>query len=75
MNCRNIQTFVLKSGNSINNQTKDNEPNAKLESLYNVTKSAWMLKYGMKKFLTHHMNYALMEAWDSFKVSSGNSIS
>ena len=46
--CKKIQLFVLKSGHSINNHTNDNVPNAKLKSLYNVEKSVWMLKYGMK---------------------------
>ena len=30
MMCKNIQPFVLKSGNSINDQPNDNGPNAKL---------------------------------------------
>ena len=33
-----------------------------------------MLKYGTKKFLTHHINSVLVEAWDTFKVSDGNII-
>ena len=48
--CKNIQPFVLKSEDSIINQSNDNVPNAKLRSLYNVTKSAWMLKYGTTIF-------------------------
>ena len=60
MMCKNIQNFVLKLGNSINDQTNDNGPNAKVKSLYNVAKSAWMLKYGTKFFLHHHMNSVLV---------------
>ena len=52
---KNIQPFVLKYGNSINYQPNDNGPNAKLKSLYNVAKSAWMLKYGTTDFSPHHM--------------------
>ena len=37
-------------------------------------KAAWMLKYGRIKCLPHHMNYILVEVWDSFKVSDGNAI-
>ena len=44
-----IPSFVLKYGDSINNQPNDNGPNAKLKSLYNVVKSAWILKYGTTK--------------------------
>ena len=29
--CKNIQPFVLKAGDSINNQPNDNVPNAKLK--------------------------------------------
>ena len=36
--------------------------------------SAWMLNYGTKKFLPHQMNSILVEAWDKFKVSTGNLI-
>ena len=72
MMCKNIQPFVLKSIDSINDQPSDNGPNAKLKSLYNVAKSAWMLKYGETKFSPHHMKYVLVEAWDALKMSSGN---
>ena len=71
---KNIQPFVLKSGDSINDQPNDNVPNDKLKYLYNVANIAWMLKYGTIKFSPHHMNSILVEAWDSFKISSGNII-
>ena len=74
MMCKKIQPFVLKLGESVNDQTNDNSPNAKLKSLYNVAKSAWMLKYGTKKFSPRHMNSVLVEAWVTLKVSSGNII-
>ena len=72
--CKNIQHFVLKPGYSINEQPNYNGPNAKLKSLYNMEKSAWMLKYGMKKFSPHHMNSVLIEAWGAFNISSGKII-
>ena len=50
MKCRNIQPFVLKLGDSINDQTNDNGPNTKLKYLYNVAESAWMPKYGTEFF-------------------------
>ena len=43
-----------------------------MKSLYNVAKSAWMLKYGTTKFSPHHMNSVLVEAWDAFNISSVN---
>ena len=74
MMCKNIQPFFLKPDDSINNQPNYNGPNYKLKSLYNVVKSVWMLKYRTTKFLPHHMNYVFVEAWDAFKMSSGNII-
>ena len=69
MTCKNIQPFVLKYDDSINNQPNDNGPNSKLKYLYNVAKSAWMLEYGTTKFSRHLMNSVLVEAWDAFKIS------
>ena len=48
MDNQNIQTFVLKSGDSGNDQTNNNGPNIKLKYLYNVVKVFWILKYGME---------------------------
>ena len=61
-NVQKIQPFILKSGDSINNQPNDNGPDAKLKSLYNVVKSVLMLNYGKKKFSPHHMKSVLVEA-------------
>ena len=33
-----------------------------------------MVKYGTTRFQPHHMNTVLVEAWDAFKVASGNII-
>ena len=74
MMCKKIQPFVLKYGNSIDYQTNDNVPNAKLNSFYNVVKSVWMLKYGITKSSPYHLNSVLVEAWDDFKMSAGNII-
>ena len=71
---KNIQPFILKYGNSINDQPNDNVPNAKLKSLYTVAKSVWIPKYGTTKFSPHHMNSVLVEAWDAFKMSASNII-
>ena len=68
-------TFLLEAGESINDQLNYNDPNTKLNSLYKVSKAAWMLNYGTMKFLPFHMNFVLVESWGAFKVSAGNIIS
>ena len=75
MKRKNIQPFILKSGDFINDQTNDNGPNSKIKALYNISKSKWMLKYGTTRFQPHHMKYFLVETWEAFTVSSGNIIS
>ena len=72
MKYRNIQTFLLKAGKPTNEQADDNGPNSKLNSLYNVEKDACVLNYGTTKFLPHQTNSVLVEAWDAFNVSAGN---
>ena len=74
MTCKNIQPFVRKSGDSINDHNKDNCANSKLKSLYNVANIAWMLKYGTTNALPHNIKSVLVEAWDDFKMSAGNII-
>ena len=39
-----------------------------------VLKAKWMVKYGTTRFQPHHMNTVLFEAWNAFKVASGNII-
>ena len=60
MEHQRIQPFVLKSGDSVNNQPNDNGPNSKLKFHYNYVKSVLMLKYGTKKMLPHHMDSILV---------------
>ena len=55
MEDRNIQPFVLKLGDSGNDQPNDNGLNAKLNLYYNYAKASWILKYGKEKLLSHHM--------------------
>ena len=47
---KNIQTFILESGDSIYNQPNDNGPNSKLRALYNILKAKFMLIYGTMRF-------------------------
>ena len=72
--CKNIQPFVLKYGNSIDDHSNDNGPNPKLNSPYNMTNSAWILKYGATNFSPHRMNSVLVEEWNAFNMSVGNII-
>ena len=74
MQSKNIQPFILKAGDSINNQPNNNGPNSKLKALYNRLKAKWMLNYGTTRLQPHHMNSVLVESWDAFKVSSGKII-
>ena len=71
---KNIQTFILKLGDYLNDQPNDNGPNSKLKALYNMPKAKWMLNYGTTRFQPHHMKSVLVEIWEAFKVSSGNII-
>ena len=75
MDRQNIQPFILKSGNSANDQPNDNFPNSKMKYLYNELKSVRMLKYGTTQILPYHMNSIFVESWYAFKVSAGNIIS
>ena len=74
MEHQNIRTFLLKAGNSINDQTNYNIPNAKLKSLHNEVKYYWIMKYGTTKMLPHHMKSILVVAWDAFNMSAGKFI-
>ena len=69
MEHQNIQPFILKSGDSVNDYPNDNGPNSKLKSLCNDVKSTWMLKYGTKQILPHCIKPILVVAWDAFKVT------
>ena len=46
MDHQNIQTFIMKLGDSVNEQPNYNGTNSKFKSLYNEAKNMWMLKYG-----------------------------
>ena len=68
MQIKNIQTFILKAGDSINGQPDENGPNSKMNAIYNILKSKWMPKYGTTSFQPHHMNSVLVETWKAFTV-------
>ena len=74
MQRKHIQPFIPKYCDFINYQPNDNGPNSKLKAIYNILKTEWMLKYGTRRFQPHHMNSALADTWEFFKVSYGNII-
>ena len=74
MQIKKIKPFILKAGDSINDKPNDNRPNSKLKALYNILKAKWTMKYGTTRFQPHRMKQFLVEAWEDFKVSSGNII-
>ena len=39
MQSKNIQPFILKAGDSINDHPNENGPNSKLKALYNILKA------------------------------------
>ena len=69
--CRhNIQSFILKSGDSMHGQPNDNIPNMKLNNLYGNEIMNWMRHHGDLKFAPAHMNSVLIETWEDFKLPS-----
>ena len=56
-----ISPFILKAGNSKNDQPNDNGPNLKLKRNYSLEKVKWQRQNGTMKFTAAHMNYVLVE--------------
>ena len=50
MQRENIQIFILKAVESINDQPTDNGHNSELKAIYNILKDKWILKYGTTRF-------------------------
>ena len=74
MQIHNIQPFIIKFGDSINNHPNDNGTYAKLKAIYNISNAKLMVKYVTYSFQPHHMKYVLVETWKAFPLSSGNII-
>ena len=72
--CVTCGPFIIKAGDSINDQPNENGTNSKLKALYNISMAKWMLKYGTTRFQPHHMKYVPVETWESFMISYGNII-
>ena len=69
-----VQPFVLKAGNSENDQPNDNGSNAKLKSCYNDRKSKWTRKFLSHPFSPAHMNTVIVAAWSDFLLDSAGII-
>ena len=65
-----ISPFILKVGNSTNDQPNDNGPNLKLKRYYGIETVKCQRQHGTMKFTVSHMNYALVEMWHLFQQQS-----
>ena len=65
-----IQTFILKTGHYVHDQSNNNGPNLKLNNLYDNARMNWMSNHGTIKFTPSHINSVLVETWSAFKISS-----
>ena len=66
----NIQSFILKVGDSVHDQPHNNVPNMKFKNLYNNVRMNWIKHHGTLKFTPTHINSVLVETWEAFKLSS-----
>ena len=67
MQIKNIQPFVLKAGDSIDDQPNVNGPNSKLKSICKIPKSKWMLKYGTTRFQPYHMKIIISNIFSKYE--------
>ena len=64
-----IKPFILKVGESGNDQPHDNGPNLKLKGLCVQARMNWQRQYGTLKFTSAHMNDVMVEKWRYFQLS------
>ena len=62
-----IYQFILKAGDSTNDQPNYNAPNLKLKRYYSIAKVKWQRQHGTTKFTPAHMNSVLVEMWHPFQ--------
>ena len=55
-----ISSFILKAGDSDNDQPNDNGPNLKLKRYYGIAKVKWHRQHGTMKFTPSHIHYVLV---------------
>ena len=71
---RHISPFILKAGDSTNDQPNYNGPNLKLKRDYGIAKVKWQIQHGTIKFTPAHINYVLVEMCHSFQQQSASFI-
>ena len=68
--CRqNIQSSILKEGDSVHDHTKYIGPKKKLNILYGNSIMKWMRYHVTLNFTPTQMNYVLVEIWEAFKYN------
>ena len=63
-----IHDFILNSGESVHDHTKNNGPNLNLKNLYGYSRMNCTSNNRTFKFMTDHMNDVLFETWKYFKL-------
>jgi hypothetical protein len=74
MHTKNIQPFILKSGDSTNDQPNDNGSNGKLKACYNKKLAEWRNRFGTTTLTKAHMNSILVDAWKIFKMDCAETV-
>ena len=67
---RNCHPFFLKAGDSANDQSNDNGPNASFKACYNDVKDKWDERFGTTQYTPAHMNKVLVKAWNEFTLKA-----
>ena len=65
-----IKPFIIKAGESRNDQTNDNVTNLKMKGLYGQARMNWQRQPGISMFTTKQMNYVLVKTLRYFQLSS-----
>ena len=74
MRSHHISPFILKAGDSTNDQPNDNGPNRMLKRYYSIARVKWQREHGTMKVTPAHMNYVLVEMWHLFQQQSARVI-
>ena len=65
-----INPFIIKAGDSVNDQPNYNGPNLNMKGLYGKSRMNWQRHHGTLNFTNAHMNYILVEIWRYFHIYS-----
>ena len=66
----NIQSVIIKAGDSVHYHPNHNNPNMKLKNFYANAIMNWKIYHKTLKFTPAHMNSTLVSTWEDFKLSS-----